>query len=175
MMLTKSVLIIEDHSTTRRALEFLFRHCGWSVAGASSIAQGIELLGGDPSHIILDLILSDGEGESIIRAVQDSNPLARIIVTTGCTDPSRLASVDRLVPHALLHKPLDFSKILSAVVDRESLTSPANRYEADPRSFQSPDLHGFGNSRALVRDRASRLRMAMPGDESHKDIEHWPK
>ncbi len=111
----KNLLIVEGDSTAQRALAILFRHRGWTVAIASTMEQGLRLIDRKPSYIILDLMLPDDQGESFIRTVKTTNPSVRVIVTTGCSDPSHLATVDQLLPYALLHKPLNFSKLFSVI------------------------------------------------------------
>ncbi len=151
---SKSILIIQEDLATRRTLEVLFRHCGWTVATASTVMQGLKLLQREPRYVILDLVLPDGHGELIIRTVKIMNPSVHIIVTTGCNDPSRLTTVDQLAPHALLHKPLDFSKIFSAIAESELLASTASTkpLSADARPAYRSGITGSGISHGFAQN-----------------------
>ncbi|MHC5538324.1 response regulator [Singulisphaera rosea] len=108
------LLIVEDNSMSRRVLETLFSMRGWEVSSASTLVEAFERLSPPPDCIILDLMLPDGDGEEILRHVREQNLPSRVIVTTGCHDPIRLAAVSQLVPAALLYKPLDFFHIAFA-------------------------------------------------------------
>lgn len=106
------LLIVEDNAVSRRALELLFRKRGWLVSAAPTLTEGLQMLDPAPDCIIIDLMLPDGDGETLIRRVRSEKLQSRVIVTTGCTDPSRLAEVGRLKPEALLRKPFDFTQVL---------------------------------------------------------------
>ncbi|WP_422931393.1 response regulator [Singulisphaera sp. PoT] len=135
---SKIVLIIEEPSITRRAMECLFRHCGWTVATATTLEQALTLLEMGPGYIIVDLMLCDGEGETILRAVKNTSPLAWIIATTGGGDRERYEQDDQHSPHALLRKPLNISTICSAVIEREAFASSPRKHKATPAEESLP-------------------------------------
>ncbi|WP_422931165.1 response regulator [Singulisphaera sp. PoT] len=110
-------MIVEDHATTRRALELMFRQSGWTVATAATMQDGLRLLESQPNYVFLDLMLPDGDGELLIQKARALNSPTRFIVTTGCSDPTRLESIRKMSLHAVLQKPLNFAKIASVVAD----------------------------------------------------------
>jgi two-component system OmpR family response regulator len=102
------VLIVEDHTPTRLALKRVFAREGWDIQTAETVAEGLAALDPPPDCVVLDLILPDGDGESILRKIRaDGLPTRVVAVTTGVSDPNRLAEVARLRPDVLLTKPID--------------------------------------------------------------------
>ncbi len=108
------LLIVEDNAVSRRAMETLLRLRGWQVSSAATLAEALTMLDPAPDCIILDLMLPDGCGESVLELVRERNLHSRVIVTTGCHDVARNEAVARLRPHTFLHKPLDFSQVCRA-------------------------------------------------------------
>ena len=113
------VLIVEDHKGTRSALRSIFSRKGWQVTQAATVAEGLDLLDPPPDCLVLDLMLPDGAGEAILRKVREDDLPTRVVaVTTGLSDPGRLARVKGLNPDVLLSKPIDPS-VLFRVCEAE--------------------------------------------------------
>lgn len=108
------LLILEDDELTRKILARLMARKGWVVEVASTIAEGMDQLDperGEPECLILDLMLPDGDGESVLRRVREDRLQTRVVVTTGLGDHSRLESVRRLGADAVLRKPVDVREL----------------------------------------------------------------
>src|SRR5215217_2321830 len=105
------VLIIDAHAETRAALALAFSRQRCSALSASSLAQGLAMLDSRPDCVVLDLVLPDGEGETILRRVRESEPGGGsspvLAVLTVETDANRLGDVAKLHPDVLLLKPMD--------------------------------------------------------------------
>ena len=113
------VLIVEDDTPTRVALQTIFARRGWQVATAATVTEGLARLEPAPDCIVLDLVLPDGGGEAVLRKVRSENlPTRMVAVATGTNDPSHLAVVRELDPDILLFKPLD-SEVLFRVCQPE--------------------------------------------------------
>jgi len=61
----------------------------------------------EPDCLILDLMLPDGNGASVLKHVRESGLPIRVAVATGTSDPAMLAEVAALRPDVLYRKPLD--------------------------------------------------------------------
>ena len=101
------LLLVEDHPETRQTLRRMLRLCGWDVAEAATVAEGMDRLDPPPDCVLLDLALPDGDGEAILRKVRDDLLPTRVVVHTGANDPDRLMSALELGPDSLLLKPID--------------------------------------------------------------------
>jgi CheY-like chemotaxis protein len=114
------ILIVDGNPESRAALALAFSKLRCSVLSASSLAQGLAMLDSYPDCVVLDLVLHDGDGESILRKVRGSDghgddhandhgdsPRPIVAVVTIETNANRLGGVARLRPDMLLLKPMD--------------------------------------------------------------------
>ncbi|MDQ3439730.1 MAG: response regulator [Planctomycetota bacterium] len=109
------VLLIEDDATSANALRVLLTMHGCEVAVARSLERGLDLLRTNPSAIVVDLMLPDGDGIEILTRVREANLPIKVVVTTAVGDPARLAAVHRLKPECVLRKPIDLGELLRAI------------------------------------------------------------
>jgi len=105
------LLIVEDDLRSSSALATLFRHLGFEIACAATVAEGTRLLQWNPSFMLLDLMLPDGNGKLILQQVRATNMPVRVAVTTGVDDSLLMSEVSALNPDAMYRKPLDLDKI----------------------------------------------------------------
>ena len=66
----------------------------------------------DPEYVVLDLMLPDGDGVVLLRAIRAGGRPTRVAVTTGSIEKARLASVRLLKPDVLLFKPITLEDLL---------------------------------------------------------------
>ncbi len=87
---------------------------GWSVAEVSTVAEGLGSLDPAPDWVVLDLMLPDGDGETVLKKIRNDHLPSRVAVCTGAGDPARLAGVVALGPDLILSKPIDIFALLGA-------------------------------------------------------------
>jgi ActR/RegA family two-component response regulator len=117
------LLLVEDDPETARLLTFLFTEQNFEVIHAATVADALDMLKLSPGWVVLDLLLGGEDGAEVLRKVRDSGMTARVIVTTGSSDPAKLAAVKALRPDTLLHKPIDYDKLIMAI-KRDGPTPP---------------------------------------------------
>jgi len=102
------LLIVEDDSTTRKALRGIYTRLGWRVSEAGTVAEALSLLdaGPEPCCLVLDLTLPDGDGGAILERVRAKGFQTRVAVCTGSMDLAQLRQVALLKPDAMLPKPI---------------------------------------------------------------------
>jgi CheY-like chemotaxis protein len=112
----KRILLVEDHTLTRKVVRRAFTHRGWDVTEASTLAEGLTRLDLDPPFdcVLLDLTLPDGDGEAVLRKVRMERLPTRVVVTTATCDPARLREVSYCQPNAVLQKPNDMTGLCQA-------------------------------------------------------------
>ena len=103
---------MEDEPAARHALTLPLRHYDYEVLTAGTVAEGLQLAKSEPDFILLDLMLPDGDGMTVLEGVRQRGLRSRVAVLTGVGDPDHLDRVNLLRPAALLKKPVDFSQIL---------------------------------------------------------------
>lgn len=111
------------------ALAALLRLIGFEPLEAATIEDGLRLLGQKPRCVILDLMLPDGEGRTILQYVRDHKLSIPVAVTTGAPDWQRLIGFPNLQADIVLGKPLDFTK-LSAWLESQK-GAPAEGFQAN--------------------------------------------
>jgi CheY-like chemotaxis protein len=104
-------LLVEDDLATRSALKRIYSQKGWVVEATQSLTEGLDRLPSGPDFVILDLMLPDGDGAELLRAIRRQGAPIRVIVTTGSADRERLEAVRALGPDALLLKPIDLRDV----------------------------------------------------------------
>lgn len=103
---------MEDDQTTAKALSAILQRRGWGVSVAPTVSAAITALAGDGyAWVILDLMLPDGQGETVLRQIRAAGLRARVIITTGCNDQQRLRELQSLAPYAVFHKPIELSQL----------------------------------------------------------------
>src|SRR3954466_6775951 len=110
------ILIVEDHEPTRHVLKSLLQRRGHEVIEAGTIAGGLCLLYviPPPDWVVLDMDLTDGRGETVLRAIREGHMPVRVAVCSGMNDPSRWDAVRLLGPEAVLRKPVDAADVCDA-------------------------------------------------------------
>ncbi|OMO16199.1 hypothetical protein LMG9585_18585, partial [Xanthomonas oryzae pv. oryzae] len=115
------VLSIEDTPSNQALIRTLIeRRPQWQLLEAESLAQARELSQhGAPDVILLDLHLSDGNGEELLRELQAQPATAAIpvVVISADATTATLARVGNQGVRAYLTKPLDVAEFFT-VIDR---------------------------------------------------------
>jgi len=108
------LLIVEDDISTRYVLARVLKDQGWSIVAVPTLAEGIHRLQEEPACIIVDLQLSDGTGEALLRQIRDAGLISRVVVCTAVRDTGRLEELGTYAPDAVIHKPVDLRELLEA-------------------------------------------------------------
>lgn len=107
------MLLVEDDPATAKAMTQILRRMGHEVDHVDSVAEGIARTANRHDVVILDLMLPDGDGIDVLAAIRAANPSTRVVVTTGMSDPDRLAAVAALQPDLVLLKPIQINHLLN--------------------------------------------------------------
>jgi DNA-binding response OmpR family regulator len=110
------VLVVEDDLTARRAIALILKKQGFAACEAATVAEALRKLADHrPGWVLLDLMLPDGFGTEVLRAIRAAAAAGetppRVCVITGCgTD---LVTEARLLgAEQVLTKPLDVERLL---------------------------------------------------------------
>lgn len=107
------VMIVEDDRPSRMALVALMRLSGFQAVQATTVEEAMRLLSPAPLCLILDLMLPDGDGSSILEYIRARNLPIRVAITTGAADWQQLVDAPRLHPDAVFQKPVDYERLSS--------------------------------------------------------------
>jgi len=107
--------LVEDDPVSAKSLELLLGSQGFDVVVAGTLAEALPLLLTSPTHALVDLMLPDGDGASILKTIREKNLPIWVGVITGVTDPIRLQLLQAFQPKLLLHKPIDLTALFRAL------------------------------------------------------------
>jgi DNA-binding response OmpR family regulator len=130
----RRVLVVDGDDATRADFAAALRAAGYEVAEAWSVVQAMRLLlSHRPDAVLLDMILPDGHGFEIGRAMRAIVTTARICVVAVTSSPSALTLMDpaSFGARAILLKPLATADLLAAIgecfpQDEATTGSPAH-------------------------------------------------
>lgn len=108
-------MIVEDHASSLAALSQILRLWGWEVETASTVAEALRRLDPPPVYLILDLMLPDGDGATVLERVRAAGLSTKVIVTTGASDTTRIDRVSQLAPACILTKPINLEQLQAAL------------------------------------------------------------
>jgi DNA-binding response OmpR family regulator len=109
------VLLVEDEWLAYTALQSIFTRRGWQILVATTLQKALTELDNKPDWVVLDLMLPDGDGLEVLRAVRNRKLAVRVAVTSGVSDPERLKEVEDLRPDAFFVKPIDTLQLITAL------------------------------------------------------------
>lgn len=107
----KTILVVEDHEDTRRALSRVLRRKGFDVTAAGSVAAAVEQFSITcPDLMICDIGLSDGTGWELMDKLHEQGPVRAIAVSGYGMDHDVRRSRDAgFIDH--LTKPINISNL----------------------------------------------------------------
>ncbi|MEV4282077.1 response regulator transcription factor [Actinoplanes xinjiangensis] len=134
---TYDLLLVDDHPVLRRGLRAMLTHAAWvqNVYEADTAADALKAAVTTPVDVVaLDLLLPDGNGIDVARAILRATPDTRILILTSTEDPA--VGVDALTAgaHGFLVKDTDPDVLVSAlhgIAHRLRIVDP----RVDPSAF----------------------------------------
>jgi DNA-binding NtrC family response regulator len=106
-------MVVEDDISSRNALLLLLKHYGFDIIPAGTVAEAMMQLESQPSVMILDLMLPDGNGSEVLEHVRATRLPIQVAVATGAGDWRAMVDEVRLRPDAMFVKPLDFPRLVA--------------------------------------------------------------
>jgi two-component system response regulator AtoC len=112
----QSVLIVDDEELIRRSLRMALEGAGYEVDTATSGAEALARLEGEPSDcVVIDLRLGDVSGLEVVRAARERVPDLKAIVITAHGDVDNAIAALRLGAFDFIRKPFDLEEVISSV------------------------------------------------------------
>ncbi len=114
----KTILVVEDHEDTRRALSRALRRRGFGVTAAGSVAAACEQYFAAPADLVVcDIGLPDGTGWELLEKLRAHGPVQAIAVSGyGMDHDLEKSRAAGFAGH--LTKPVDFSRLESLIVEK---------------------------------------------------------
>ena len=133
------VLVVEDDPLVQRALGRLFRKAGHRVELFDNLESfRARELPNDPTCLVLDLHLPDGNGLEIVDSLHaEGNPVPAVVITAHGDVPTTVRAM-RKGAVELIEKPFDNDQALAAVAEglaRDAKDRAARRRRDDARAL----------------------------------------
>ena len=110
------ILVVDDQFANREILKRILEDKGYRVATARDGAEAIEMVKNRHYDIIfLDVRLPDMNGVETFEQVNKIDPLATVIMMTGCDEDNLIKRAISQGAYTCLHKPFDIEKVLALV------------------------------------------------------------
>ena len=155
----RTVLVIEDEDTLRRALSYNLGRDGFKVLVASDGAEGRDLaLTSTPDLVILDLMLPKLDGLDVCRAIRREATTPILMLTAKVEEVDRIVGLE-VGADDYMTKPFSMRELLARV------GALLRRVEMDRRASDQEQAHEVLTAHNLELDPAAR-RFAVGGTET---------
>ena len=109
------ILLVEDHSDTRRTLSRLLTHFGHQISVADNTQSALKIMGSQEFDVVLsDIGLPDGSGYDVISEAKRKQPVKAVAITGFGTDEDIRRGKDAGFDFHLV-KPIDFHELRSVL------------------------------------------------------------
>jgi two-component system response regulator RegA len=157
----KTLLIVDDDNPFRERLGRAMEKKGFEVFQAEGVQKGIQVVKEKKlGFAVVDLRLADGNGLDVVKKIQISNPISRIIMLTGYGNiPTAVASIKEGAIDYLA-KPSDADDVEKALLadPEKKAEPPENPMSADRVKWEH--IHRvFELCNRNVSETARRLKM----------------
>ena len=162
------VCLVDDHHVVRNGLAMVLERSGFDVVGSvGTAAEAFDVIAlSRPDVGIVDLMLPDESGRSLIRRMLAQQPGLRVLLYTGSGDPEEIAGALESGAHGLVAKssdPAKFGRAVATVRDGGAFIDEALK----------PALVGIRNAPALLtRREAEILELLAVGLSGEQVAEH---
>ena len=132
-----SLLLVDDDTTFCKVLRRALEKRGFAVTVAHSVEQALPLAQANPpQYAVVDLKMGGASGLSLVKALHELNPSARIVMLTGYASIATAVEAVKLGATQYLSKPANADEIVAAFGHRatadvqiEAQTVPLERIE----------------------------------------------
>jgi excisionase family DNA binding protein len=108
----RRILVVDDDPTLRRTLQHVLSLHGLPPTLVGSVREA-QILFGEATFdlVFLDVILPDGSGADVFRALRAADPGALVVLMTGFPDHPAVAEALALGPVMLMRKPFGVREV----------------------------------------------------------------
>ncbi len=158
-----NLLLIEDTPSLQMVYRSVLASAGYKVSVASSAAEGLaQFRNLQPAVVLLDLILPDGDGLTLMQDMLAQRPKTCVIAITANGSVNRAVEAMRAGAHDFLVKPFDENRFLGAVQNALA--------ERVPRRAPAVSASVLAAERAVLQDGSSFIGSSETMQKIHATI-----
>jgi DNA-binding response OmpR family regulator len=137
------VLFVEDESSIYEPFSKALAREGFEPVVASTVARALELAeDGDWAIVLLDLMLPDGDGRDVARAIRRNSPVPILMLTARGTESDRIVGLE-LGADDYVVKPFSGAEVIArirAILRRSAATPSAGEAPPPPAPMTVGEL-----------------------------------
>jgi DNA-binding response OmpR family regulator len=117
--LSPTVLVVEDDAALSKAMALALQRAGYRVTTAHDAAHALLTLAGiTPCLAVIDMVLPEGSGFQVLRAIKERIKLSvPVVMISGFDSDAHKAYADALGAEAFLVKPFRLDRFLSLATE----------------------------------------------------------
>ena len=121
---TRTILVVDDEFSVRRALSFMLRAHGFDVFEAKNTFEALSILEDETVHLaLIDLVLPDKNGIELAQDIMRLKPHTKIIVMTAHRENAIAQQAEKLFKENFLEKS-EIDESLTEHIEQLLDTSP---------------------------------------------------
>jgi DNA-binding NtrC family response regulator len=114
--MSATVLVVDDEDLARNNVSEILRDAGYEAIEAGDLEQAHQFIdSGAADIILLDVMLPDGSGLTLLDRIEIENPSPPVILITAFGDVDTAVDAMKKGAQDFLQKPLDLDRLLQAV------------------------------------------------------------
>ena len=122
--MTATVLIVDDEETARSFISEALKDAGYEAAEAGNLAEANKVVDtGAADIVLLDVMLPDGSGLTLLDRLAMENPSPPVILITAYGEVDTAVEAMKKGAQDFLQKPLDLDRLLQAVERADEIVS----------------------------------------------------
>ncbi|MCK4693586.1 MAG: sigma-54-dependent Fis family transcriptional regulator, partial [Anaerolineales bacterium] len=122
--MTATVLIVDDEETARSFISEALKDAGYEAIEAGNLAEAHKVVdAGAADIVLLDVMLPDGSGLTLLDRLSMENPSPPVILITAFGEVDTAVEAMKKGAQDFLQKPLDLDRLLQAVERANEIVS----------------------------------------------------
>ena len=124
------VLVVDDEPLIRQSLAGVLKREGYTVSTAESVTEAVSCFARErPDAVIIDLVLRDGHGLSLLRQLREDAPECKFLVITAHGSVEDAVTAMKSGAYDFVRKPFDLAEVTSGIRNALRMSSLEQRVE----------------------------------------------
>jgi DNA-binding NtrC family response regulator len=150
--MTATVLIVDDEDTAREFMAEALRDAGYEALDAADLESAHEIIDtGAADIIVLDVMLPDGSGLTLLDRLSLENPRPPVLLVTAFAEVEMAVEAMKKGAQDLIQKPIDLERLLQAVERADEIVAMRRELALLRRTAGDPVKMVVGSTPAMKR------------------------
>jgi two-component system response regulator AtoC len=150
--MTATVLIVDDEDTAREFIAEALRDAGYEAVDAGDLESAHKVIDeGAADIVVLDVMLPDGSGLSLLDRLSLENPRPPVLLVTAFAEVEMAVEAMKKGAQDLIQKPIDLERLLGAVERADEIVAMRRELALMRRTAGEPVEMVVGRTAAMRR------------------------